>query len=513
MSTDRPRVTIPSSHAHLSDNRFSRLIPSQRIANVDTFELEEGTVLQNVQVAFKTWGKLNARRDNAMVICHALTGSADVEDWWGPMMGRGLAFDPSRYFIFCANVLGSPYGTTSPVTLNPATGERWGPEFPLATIRDDVRLHRLILDHLGVSSVAAVIGGSMGGMQVLEWAMLHGKSYVRNIVPIATSPHHSAWGISWGEAQRQAIYSDPSYEEGYYDDDKPPSIGLAAARMAALLTYRSRDSFESRFGRREMESRVPSPTGVLASATSLANSSSGSDSGRERAREAHNDGYRIPPSGSSRRKGSSSSLASLGGSSGSAPTVPASPHVPAPASPSLTGNPGSLTGAAKRPFIYTAQSYLRYQGDKFTSRFDANCYIAIGRKMDSHDVCRGRMPESTDASLSSWHPLNEAPPHTLVLAISSDALFTLDEQRTMVSHLPDARLVVVESPEGHDGFLLEFEQINKHILDHLKQRLPEIYAVEPLVEEDETGEDEADGVKKIQKDSVFGEAEADVTAW
>lgn len=326
------------------------------------------------------------------------------------MMGRGLAFDPSRYFIFCANVLGSPYGSSSPVTIDPSTSKRWGPEFPLATIRDDVRLHRLILDYLGVSSIAVVIGGSMGGMQVLEWACLHDPTYVRNIIPMATSAHHSAWGISWGEAQRQAIYSDPCYEEGYYPEDRQPSSGLGAARMAALLTYRSRDSFESRFGRKEMENTRPSSP---SSYTGNSKNPKG-----ERAREAHNDGYRTPQNA---RRPSSSSLTSITSTS----------------PPSNNSN---------RPFIYSAQSYLRYQGDKFVSRFDANCYISITRKMDSHDVFRGRRD-------LEGHPLSRVAKGALVLAISSDALFTLDEQREMVSNLPEARLVIVESPEGHDGFL------------------------------------------------------------
>lgn len=420
-------------------------------------------------------------------------------------MGRSLAFDPSRYFIFCANVLGSPYGSSSPVTINPSTGQTWGPEFPGATVRDDVRLHRLLLDYLGVSSVAVVIGGSMGGMQVLEWALLYPAPFVRNIIPIATSSQHSAWGISWGEAQRQAIYSDPNYEGGYYTDEATPASGLAAARMAALLTYRSRDSFESRFGRREMESRVPSPNAVLA----------GAKPDRDRARDAHNDGYRIPNA----RRSSASSVSSI-----KAPV----PHVPAPASPSLTSaGSGSLTGASKGPLVYSAQSYLRYQGDKFTSRFDANCYISITRKMDSHDVWRGRHPPSPPAAssltaspsdaldaslLSAWHPLQAAPSGALVLAISSDALFTMAEQNDMVSHLPGARLIVVDSPEGHDGFLLEFEQINAHIVQHLHERLPEIYTGEPLVAIQEEEED-AEGKFAVKKDSVFGEAEADVTAW
>ncbi|TFY78710.1 hypothetical protein EWM64_g5300, partial [Hericium alpestre] len=225
---------------------FASLI-DQTIYTVPSFELENGEVLRDAPVAYKTWGQLNETRDNVMIICHAFTGSADVEDWWGPLMGRGKAFDPQRFFIFCANVMGSPYGTASPNTTNPDTGKPYGPEFPSTTIRDDVRLHKLVLDHLGISSVAVVIGGSMGGMAVLEWPLCTPQGYVKHIIPIATSARHSAWCISWGEAQRQSIYSDPIYGDGYYKAQ--PSSGLAAARMAALLTYRSRDSFESRFGR------------------------------------------------------------------------------------------------------------------------------------------------------------------------------------------------------------------------------------------------------------------------
>lgn len=133
-----------------------------------------------------------------------------VHSRWGALMGPRRAFDPTKFFIVCCNVLGSPYGSASPLTINPETGERYGPEFPLVSVRDDVKLHRMVLDQLGVKEIAFCIGGSMGGMQVLEWAFM-GKDYVKAIVPIATSGRHSAWGISWGEAQRQSIYSDPDY--------------------------------------------------------------------------------------------------------------------------------------------------------------------------------------------------------------------------------------------------------------------------------------------------------------
>ncbi|KAI0671541.1 homoserine O-acetyltransferase [Trametes maxima] len=448
----------------------------QSIFHVPTFTLESGRVLQEVPVAYKTWGKLNSEKNNVMIICHAFTGSSDVEDWWGPLMGRGKAFDPSRYYIFCANVLGSPYGSASPVTINPATGRPYGPEFPLTTIRDDVHIHKLVLDHLGVSSVAVVIGGSMGGMAVLEWPLCTPPGYVRRIVPIATSARHSAWCISWGEAQRQSIYSDPSYEDGWYTSQ--PASGLAAARMAALLTYRSRDSFERRFGRKPQKpatDAVPTPprSPALPSAdASLA---------------AHNDGLR--PSHIHSRPATPGSLPS------SAAERPA---------------PGSSPSSPPRPPIFSAQSYLRYQGDKFTSRFDANCYIHITRKLDTHDVARGRLLEPVEDEDSALaRVLGTEPPRALVIGIESDGLFMPAEQRVIAEHIPGAELAMIPSPEGHDGFLLEFELINKHILGHLKSEFPEYYSTEAGGEVIETPEEDF----SIKKTSMFGEAEADITRW
>jgi homoserine O-acetyltransferase len=191
-------------------NKYCKLVNNQSIHILPEFSLESGKVLVQVPVAYKTWGVLNENADNVIVICHALSGSCDVEDWWGPLLGPGKCFDTAKFFIFCGNVLGSPYGTASPCTIDSQTGNRYGPNFPQTTIRDDVRLHRMVLDRLGVKKVMFVIGGSMGGMQVLEWAFF-GSSYVQNIVPIATSGRHSAWCISWGESQRQSIYSDPKY--------------------------------------------------------------------------------------------------------------------------------------------------------------------------------------------------------------------------------------------------------------------------------------------------------------
>ncbi|KAI9310963.1 homoserine O-acetyltransferase [Dichotomocladium elegans] len=433
----------------LAKNKLVKLIQDQNISIIPEFTLESGVRITNVPVAWKTFGKLNERGDNCMVICHALTGSTDVEDWWGPLMGPRRAFDPTKFFIVCCNVLGSPYGSASPLTINSETGERYGPEFPLVSIRDDVKLHRLILDQLGVKQVAICIGGSMGGMQVLEWAF-QGSDYVKAIVPIATSGRHSAWGISWGEAQRQSIYSDPHYADGYYSDDQPPNVGLAAARMSALLTYRSRNSFESRFGRKSADLNRIAPIKRPSSP-------------REANMLIHNDGHQNVRNTS--------------------------------ASPEHTtiNDPPMPT-----PRVFSAQSYLRYQGQKFIGRFDANCYIALTRKMDSHDVSRGR--GDYDEVLQS------IPQPALVIGIESDGLFTISEQYELAETIPNAEMVVIQSPDGHDGFLLEFDQINRHILGFITRVLPEIYGTQLVSEE------EAEELLKATKPSLFGEAE-DITEW
>ncbi|GAA5914440.1 hypothetical protein JCM5296_002139 [Sporobolomyces johnsonii] len=498
MTQSGPIVTVypPGSPPPAANNRFSRLIPSQNIAVVSEFTLESGVKLSNVSVGFRTWGKLNDKKDNVMVICHALTGSSDVEDWWGPLLGPSHAFDPTRYFIFCANVMGSPYGTASPVTQNPEREDAgwWGPEFPATMVRDDVRLHKLLLDHLGVASVAAVIGGSMGGMAVLEWPLTSPPGYIRNICPIATSARHSAWGISWGEAQRQSIYSDPEYESGWYaPEGEGPKRGLAAARMAALLTYRSRDSFESRFGRKEVDSdgegkgKSKAAGGAGLGRGKMTDAHGTPRTMAERAEAAHNDGHRPLPTSTS------SALRPSSRASSPPPSVPLTP----------TGHP---LPPPSPPPIFSAQSYLRYQGDKFVSRFDANCYIHLTRKMDAHDVGRNRP--------ASPPPLSLIPPGALVIAISTDGLFTLSEQRELAASMRDAELVVIDSPDGHDGFLLEFEQINNHVLRFLHARLPEVYEGEPLVK---AGEGEEGKGFAPQKASLFGEAEGDiaqdVTRW
>jgi len=350
------------------------------------------------------------------------------------------------------------------------------------------RLHRLLLDELGVRQVAAVVGGSLGGMFVLEWAYF-GKDYVRCIVPIATSSRHSAWGISWGEAQRQSIYADPKYDDGYYPFSDPPSTGLGAARMAALLTYRSRNSFEARFGR-----NIPDP--------------SRRQTIRERPTPAtpseahfhiHNDGHRWSRESLSRRTSNDAAK------NPSRTDATRSPE-PDAADPQFHGpqSGGSLAGGEVMPTgstYFSAQSYLRYQGSKFVKRFDSNCYIAMTRKLDTHDVSRGRAQSIAEALGMIEQPV-------LVLGIESDGLFTFAEQEELAEHIKDARLERIDSPEGHDAFLLQFEQVNRYILAFLREVLPDIMS------KDTGGELAESSVGQLTKSSTFGEAEIeDITAW
>jgi homoserine O-acetyltransferase len=227
----------------------NRLKPeAPRVHVLETpLELESGEVLDRVTVAYRSWGRLSPARDNAVVVCHALTGSADADLWWDDLIGPGKALDPDRDFVVCTNVLGSCYGTTGPTSPRSGASSKWGPDFPSITVRDMVEVQRRMLDALDVCQVRLVIGGSLGGMQTLEWALSDGR--VRAAVVIAASARHSAWCIAQSEAQRAAIAADPRWADGYYKPHLQPTAGLAAARMMAMCSYRSPKSFDSRFGR------------------------------------------------------------------------------------------------------------------------------------------------------------------------------------------------------------------------------------------------------------------------
>jgi homoserine O-acetyltransferase len=323
----------------------------------DRFALESGAELPGLRVAYRTWGRLSPGGDNAVLVCHSLTGSADVDRWWSPILGPGRALDPERDFVVCSNVLGSCYGTTGPPSPRPDTGERWGPDFPEVTVRDIVRAQAVLLDALGVRRLRLVVGGSLGGMQALEWALLFPER-VAAIAPLAVSARHSAWCIGWSETQRQAIYADPRWRGGRYPADDPPAQGLAVARQIAMCTYRSRESLEERFGRE----------------------------------------------------------AAAAGS-------------------------------------FSVETWLHHHGRKLVDRFDANAYVTLTRAMDSHDVGRGR---------GGWRQaLASVRVPALVLSVDTDVLYPPAEQQELARALPAGRLVTLRSPHGHDGFLIEGEEVNR----------------------------------------------------
>lgn len=343
----------------------------------------------------------------------------------------------------------------------------------------------------------------MGGMLVLEYAYF-GTDYVRAIVPLATSSRHSAWGISWGEAQRQSIYCDPKYEDGYYPFDDPPATGLGAARMSALLTYRSRNSFESRFGRNTPDlSRKQAINGAQQALIPLNEHWAVHNEGHKRSRTPSYHENTTPPS--TPQSDAPRSVANgntvqftdpqFHGATTFAPPTPSCP----------------LADRKRATTYFSAQSYLRYQGEKFVKRFDSNCYIAITRKLDTHDVSRHRVPPDTPNLVAD--ALSQIKQPALVIGIESDGLFTFAEQQEIAAAIPDSRLRTIDSPEGHDAFLLQFEQVNKHIIEFFNEVLPNIMGL-PGDNLQAIDSDEQQGLTMMTKSSTFGEAEVgDITAW
>tara|TARA_B100000674_G_scaffold282010_1_gene233198 strand:- start:4192 stop:5394 length:1203 start_codon:yes stop_codon:yes gene_type:complete len=225
------------------------------------YVLESGGELVAPQIAYETWGNLDAASGNAVLVCHALTGDAHAygeagpgqptPGWWNDFIGPGRPIDTDRFFVVCVNVLGGCQGTTGPASINPVTGKRWGGDFPVVTIRDVVRSQRALAQHLGIQRWMAVVGGSMGGMQALEWATSY-PDRCGSLVIIASTAAASAQQIAWSQVGRQAIVDDPAYEDGHYYDAAPgkgPHLGLANARRIAMIHYRSDEEFDRRFGR------------------------------------------------------------------------------------------------------------------------------------------------------------------------------------------------------------------------------------------------------------------------
>ena len=220
--------------------------------------LDSGVNLEPVTIAYETYGRLNEQRTNGVLILHALSGDAhaagyypgeDKSGWWETMIGPGKGFDTDRYFVICSNVIGGCKGSTGPNSIDPATGKEYGLDFPLVTVADMVRAQKLLIDHLGITRLLCVCGGSMGGMQALQWAVAYPEA-VASCIAIAATPKHSPMQIAFNEVGRQAIMGDPNWNNGHYYQGDPPDSGLAVARMIGHITYLSDESMHEKFGRR-----------------------------------------------------------------------------------------------------------------------------------------------------------------------------------------------------------------------------------------------------------------------
>ncbi len=252
-----------------SPERSQALEPQSPVAHFGPdrpLAMDAGVNLSPFQIAYQTAGTLNADRSNAVLICHALTGDQHFAHrhpvtakpgWWETLVGSGKPVDTDRYFVVCSNVIGSCMGSTGPASLDPATGRPYGPDFPLVTIRDMVRAQAMLVEHLGIRDLFLCIGGSMGGMQVLQWAALYPER-VFAAMPIATGPRHSAQNIAFHEVGRQAIMADPAWADGrYLEAGKRPTKGLGVARMGAHITYLSEAALHRKFGRRFQAGSAP----------------------------------------------------------------------------------------------------------------------------------------------------------------------------------------------------------------------------------------------------------------
>ena len=238
---------------------------TQKITYKDSFKLSSGREIDSCEIAFQTYGQLNREKSNAIMICHALTGDqfcsginplTKKKGWWDILIGPGKIIDTNIFFVICSNVLGGCMGSTGPSTVNPKTGKQYGLNFPVITISDMVKLQVRLIDSLGIKKLFAVIGGSMGGMQTLEWASRFEKK-VNAVIPIASSFRHSAQNIAFHEIGRQAIMADTSWKSGnYYGSKQKPKRGLAVARMIAHITYLSESALQRKFGRSLQNSKT-----------------------------------------------------------------------------------------------------------------------------------------------------------------------------------------------------------------------------------------------------------------
>lgn len=347
-----------------------------KTANFDTpLQLESAAELERFSLVYETYGELNAQASNAVLICHALSSDHHAagwhahesapSGWWETMVGPGKPIDTNRFFVVSSNNLGGCSGSTGPASINPATGQPYGPEFPIVTVRDWVEAQARLADHLGVQQWAAVVGGSLGGMQAIQWSISYPER-VKHTVAVASAARLSAQNIGFNDVARQAIRTDPDFHDGnYYQHAVKPERGLRVARMLGHITYLSDDSMANKFGR------------SLRKKTTF--------------------DYEFNPE-------------------------------------------------------FEVESYLRYQGDQFVNRFDANTYLLMTKALDYFDPALEH-----DGDLSA--ALSNAKADFLIVSFTSDWRFSIERSREIVRALQGNRLNVsyaeIDAPYGHDSFLLD----------------------------------------------------------
>jgi len=334
----------------------------------EPFTLESGYTLPGYHLAYTTLGTLNNAKNNVVWIFHALTANSNPAEWWPGLVGEGKFFDPEKYFIVCVNMPGSCYGSIGPLDINTETALPFYHHFPFFTTRDMVRCYQPLKDFLGIKKIKIGIGGSMGGQQLLEWAITEPELF-ENIFPIATNAVHSAWGVAFNASQRMCIAADGTWKE---KNERAGIDGMKAARSVALISYRHYETYHA------------------------------SQSERENEKIEH----------------------------------------------------------------YKSESYQQYQGEKLAKRFNAFSYFFLSKGMDSHNVGRNR--------ISIENALQQIKSKTLAIGIKTDILFPVSEQQLIAKHVPGAKFITIDSLYGHDGFLLEAEQLEEVIGSFLTSKQKKI---------------------------------------
>lgn len=355
------------------------VVKTQQVTFKEELFLESGRLLSPVTVAYETYGTLNADKSNAILICHALTGSANAAGyhkkgeqpgWWNEMIGSGKAFDTDKYFIISSNILGSCYGTTGPSSIDPFTKKHYARRFPVVTVKDMIKVQKRLIDYLGIDKLFAVAGGSLGGMQALEWAINY-PQHLKAVIAIATSGRVTPMAIAFNTIARFAITKDPHYNNGDYYGGTKPKDGLAVGRMAGHITYLSDAAFHKKFGRRY----------------------------------------------------------------------------------------ATFEGIYDFGGFFEVENYLRYNGYKFTDRFDANSYLYLLKAMDIFDITYGFNSYEEAASRISAK--------TMFITFSSDFLFPAYQTEELVNIMKisgnEPEWIKLESDFGHDAFLIEFDAQTEYI--------------------------------------------------